>query len=1258
MNWIDKHQLDLFAETTGARLRLPRLVSELILATSEIPDVIRFLADESGHVRGFDGVLVSPGAPPFVPAGKSYWEFGCSKDVRKKAREDLEARTLAVDPLERAQATLVLVTPRHYDTPTQLLQEFVDEISASSGWASVQLLDGQGLKHWLDLAPGVAARWARRDFRSQPEGVWSVDEYWHQYANGFDPALREEVLLAGRQQQADAVVERLATLQPDRITICADSPDEALAFAMAALRKASDEVRLVVEARSLVIDTPEAARDLRDRPLVYFPTGTAAKSVGSLANWGPTILAKGRRDAGGNAISLRRPSGHDFALALEQPRISRTRAVQYASECGRSVTVLARRMPGVDHPPPPWALDATSVLVPALLAGAWDASNERDREILAHLACMQDYAQWESLLQPLLAIDDPPVEYQSPIWKVRAPVDAFVLLGRNLGRDHFERLRHDCTVVLSELDGNLEKSGTDLMMAGPGVSHSDWLREGLASTLLMISTLHEAAGFAPALASHGGAQRWVDAVIGGLPGLAADGRLLASLRGALPILAEAAPLPFVQALERFVREAPEGVQWLFTERKDFIHTRAHHTSLLWALETIAWDPGLATRVCVLLTRLSALDPHPDSRLINRPLRSLRGILLPWLPGTDADVQVRIGSLEAIRRTDEAVAWRLCIQLLPEYRAIGEPLVRPRLREAGCFDDGVSWADAAALYAAAARQVLSLVGTDPNRWEVLLDHLPVLSDGDHDIAMRQLESFLSDADPDTRMRLWRRLSDLFSKHTEFGDADWALRGPRLAEIGEMARRFTPDDPVELALPLFDDMRITRRLADDGRELTETELSERRSIAIRDLLASEGVSGTLRLTDAVRNPWLIAQPLVGQMTSDEAFEFCGTCIGFGTDNARLLARAISGAAYHAFGANWLGLLSNDNSALGGVEGLVLLLLGLPDGPESWQFVESLGDTVNHSFWQARPPWPVQEGGTSARNDVVERYLRLGKAGHALSTFADGGGIIDPTLAFRILDELPRSLNAGEVNDGGMLGYRVERLFTALRSLPDVDKAALAMREFAYLPLLTGPGRREHSLVLFEMMAADPSDFVEALKLVFLPEGSDRGVIGKGDEAKARAAYNLLESFRRVPGVSDAGIDAAAMARWVRTALEKLAASGRLDVGASYIGKLMAHAPHDPKDGAWPTVALREIIEREALERIEQGIVAGRFNMRGVYSKGIYDGGDEERALARQNHEWAAACAAWPRTSRMLESIAADWERHAQLEDTQAQQRLMKD
>ena len=1258
MNWIDKHQLDFFAETTGARLRLPRLVSELILATSEIPDVLRFLADEAGQVRGFDGVLVSPGAPPFVPRGRSYWEFGCDTNIRKKAKEDLKTRTSALDAAERAQATIVLVTPRHYDTPTQLLQDFVEEISAGSGWASVMLIDGQVLKHWLDSAPGVAARWARREFRSYPEGVWSVDEWWHRYANGFDPVLREEVLLAGRGQQADAVIERLAALQPDRITICADSSDEALAFAIAALRKAGDEVRLVLEARSLVVETPEAARDLRDRALAYFPSGAAAKSVGSLANWGPTILAKGRRDTGGNAILLRRPSGHDFASALEQPRITRTRAVQLASECGRSVTVLARRIPGLDHPPPPWASTSAAILIPALLAGAWDASNPSDCKILSHLAGVTDYAQWETLIQPLLVIDDPPLEYHDPVWKVRAPVDAFVLLGSNLGRDLFERLQHDCGHVFGELDANLEKSGTDLMMAKPGVSHSDWLREGLATTLLMIATLHEAARFAPALAAHGGAQRWIDGVVSGLPGLTTDVRLLASLHGALPILAEAAPFPFVEALERFVAEAPEGMRWLFTERKDFIHTRAHHTSLLWALETVAWDPALAPRVCVLLARLAALDPNPDSRLINRPQRSLRGILLPWLPGTDADVAVRIGALAAVRRTEEAVGWRLSLQLLPEYHAIGEPLARPRLREAGRFDHGVTWGDAAALYAAAAKQVLSLVGEDPERWASLIDHVSVLSEDDQASALRQLSAYLSDAEPETRTQLWRRLANLVSKHTEFSDADWALRGARLAEVADVVRRFTPDDPVQLGLPLFDDMRIALRPRPDGEEITEAVLEVKRSDVILDLLASEGTAGPLRLAEAIRTPWVMAQPIVGLMAPDEAFAFCGECIREGTENALQLARAISAAGSRAFGDAWLTLLTQGQAAIGSMDGLILLLMGLPDGPQTWSFVEGLSEDINEAFWRARAPWHLQEHGPDVRDQVVERYLRLGKPQHALATLSDNGSITDPILAFRTLEDLPRRLNAGEVDDGGMLGYRVERLFSALRALPDVDRAALARLEFTYLPILTGPGQKGQPLVLFNIMAEEPSNFVEAIKLVFRAKGVETGVVQEGDEARARAAYNLLEAFHEVPGVNDKGIDGAAMALWVRAAMEALARCDRTDVGASYIGRLLAHAPADPQDGAWPVKALRDIIEHEASDRLEQGIVAGRFNMRGVYSKGIYDGGDEERRFAQQNRNWAAACAAWPRTARMLHVIAADWDRHAEHEDTQAQQRLMKD
>ena len=59
MLWIDKPQLDRFAQTQAAQSLLPRLVGDLILAVTDAPAVFRFLTDEAAQIRGYDGVLVS-----------------------------------------------------------------------------------------------------------------------------------------------------------------------------------------------------------------------------------------------------------------------------------------------------------------------------------------------------------------------------------------------------------------------------------------------------------------------------------------------------------------------------------------------------------------------------------------------------------------------------------------------------------------------------------------------------------------------------------------------------------------------------------------------------------------------------------------------------------------------------------------------------------------------------------------------------------------------------------------------------------------------------------------------------------------------------------------------------------------------------------------------------------------------------------------------------------------------------------------------
>jgi hypothetical protein len=81
------------------------------------------------------------------------------------------------------------------------------------------------------------------------------------------------------------------------------------------------------------------------------------------------------------------------------------------------------------------------------------------------------------------------------------------------------------------------------------------------------------------------------------------------------------------------------------------------------------------------------------------------------------------------------------------------------------------------------------------------------------------------------------------------------------------------------------------------------------------------------------------------------------------------------------------------------------------------------------------------------------------------------------------------------------------------------------------------------------------------------------------------------------------------------------------------------------------IRDLIEELAADQIEVGIMISRFNQRGSFRKELWDGGNQERCLAQQYRDWAAAVGNWPRTRALLERIAEDWDRQAKRADTEA-------
>ena len=156
----------------------------------------------------------------------------------------------------------------------------------------------------------------------------------------------------------------------------------------------------------------------------------------------------------------------------------------------------------------------------------------------------------------------------------------------------------------------------------------------------------------------------------------------------------------------------------------------------------------------------------------------------------------------------------------------------------------------------------------------------------------------------------------------------------------------------------------------------------------------------------------------------------------------------------------------------------------------------------------------------------------------------------------------------------------------------------------------------------------------------------------KAMATQAFRLLQSWDTVPGRGTAGLDPSVLAAWVEDAHRLAVQAERGAVGDQYIGTILSFAPEGP-DGIWPDVAVRNVIEDMRNVHVENGILVGVHNQRGVTSRGMFDGGTLERELVRKYNAWSDATKLeWPRTSSLLRQIARSFGNSARHLDEQAE------
>jgi hypothetical protein len=1270
MKFIRATDLDAWARTHTSRTALSEMVSALIRASVPDPSYIHFPKGDAADIPGYDGSLVATGAPPYVPEGQSVWELGTDADYLGKANDEFERRSKAPGEFDPKETTFVFVTPRTWKGTSrkkpkkkkkatkakkkrrgqkQVTLPDWEKAKAKHGpWRNVRVIDGVALEAWLEDCPAVASRLAREMLPLLPRtGARSTDEFWDEFASRFQPQLTEEVLLCGRKDESAQLLPQLSS-GAATYALRGDSPEEVIAFAVASIRKAEPDLRKFLEARTLVVESRDAAQSLAGRKnLSFLIYPAAATSAGLLSKDNPVLVPLGREDLrrGGSAL-LKRPTAYEMGEALRTMGYPQESAIQLARKVGRSVTVLARQIPSTLAPRPGWAEDAN--LVPALIASAWNAENVEDCKIMSAIAGTDSYEAYEKTLRKYLKRDDSPLEHEGAAWQLVSPVDAFVHLAYLVGAEHLGRLLDAAKGIFAEEDPALDMSPGEKILSevtGKKLKHSHWLRDGIATTLLLFATLAEGAD----LHVPGGAQSYVNGLVASLPGLAKDWRLLASLRWQLPLLAEAAPRPLAEALEQMLEGEPEKVRPMFQDT-DAIFSSSPHTGLLWALETVAWEPEYLARVALILARLARIDP--GGKLVNRPIESLRAIFLAWMPNTRATLAERLAALDYIVANEPIIGWQLLLKLLPENHSVGSRTAMPRFREAGPSEEepityGLVWKT----YTQIIDRVVRLAGDDPTRWAAVISEMATFTPSQRDQVCELLKLFAVRSGAAERAIVWAALRNFVNRHRAFQSAPWSVKTPELDKFEALLPEFEPEDLTTKIGWLFDDYHPA--IPTENFDKSDEALQDARYNAVNELYANGGPAAVINLAESVKFSRLLGftvAVVVKQITA--IGELLDLAFGRG-ETLNEFSAALSAGTDQRYKEQWREFVRARHSTSAWTpQQLVTVVLWWRDEPETWAFVASLGADVERGYWLGKQVWPLQPD-ARVLEIAARKYLSVGRAISALEVLHRAIKDVSSGLVFEALDRAISEFAAPSNRTGPMTLYELETIFAGLSKRADIPAFELAKREYAYLPLLRYSNIH---LTLHSIMETNPEFFVSVLCDAFRAAGAEKAEPDEQQRMRAQSAYKLLSEMTVLPGASGDEIDASILNAWIDGVRKEAALHDRSKIADEYIGHILAHSPPD-EDGSWPNRVVRDVVERLKSNSLESGILIERFNMRGVVTKAMYEGGKQERTLSAVATKWAKMAQKWPRTQAMLLRLSEDWKRWAEHEDVRAKQDEMK-
>lgn len=1191
-------ELNQWADRTDAKQVFPELMRRLLANTPGVTN-IDIRSHEGTAAPGWDGIATSKGSP-FLPQGELRFEFGTNKDPKNKAQNDYSKRKK--DPRNN-EHIFIFATPRNWPGG----QNWQEERKSDNHFADVKVIDAYTLEAWLKETPSIHY-WISERLGRSPQMVSTLEKWWNSLGRKLEEKIPSEFFSSGRLKESNQLLKYLTLENKENnyITIISRSKDDILAFIYATLKDNSTYL-----SRALIIkdkNTWEHVINTKQN-LILIPLFTELDSTNlELYRHKIIVATDGKFITNKNTVvELSKINKGSSTEVLRKGGFSYEESHRLTGLAHRDINALFRVLSNTIVKKPDWLQDpeTVAVIAPLILVGSWENQKE-DTQLIQDIT-EKSAQEIDRLLTRLSNSSNSPFIQSGGTWKLTNALE--------IAKWVLPCLEHSALTKWQEFIPKIILSS----------EYSGVLRHHVAKGLILASVATDD------LQEDRKLKYYVDQVVNDLLNKSIEDSekdLFNKLSTFFPELAEASPEVFINFFELYLKHPFQVAENIFRDRSQgYLGTSSPHVNLLWALERLCWFPNHYTHAVDLLSKLASIDPGGVLQS-NRPIDSLEKVLSGYLSESAAANDDKIFNIKKILKKDPIAGWNILMRLWPENppRNILIDHHTPLYRDIHKLQ--ITYTDIETYLNDLVNITIENIGHQIDRWIEILPKINALPIPHQTQIIHKLEELVSEniLDNEEVYNLWKTLDTIVTKHEKFSTAKWAIQTTELNKLKDISENLLQEDNFRYNIKFFKhETPILNNLKDSDPTYPEV-LREFQINALLDTL-NKDLTNLNFLIEEADFPDIIGSCLA--QVSEFPEQYALTWLKFNSPNFQKAASEFFRNKINDRGLEWLNSIFSKLNIEQETKSALIILV--PFSRTHWNGIKSLESELVSTYLEKSTYRPVTNDDFKEEVDI---FLQNGYYWRALEV-----------LDYMIQAE--QNLDLRHVRKS-LLKFISSNFFscrpqeTSLNVWSILTWLEKEYPKYPYTPFiefLFFDGSNYPSNALYQELIDNPIKFT----LLFKTAYSENNKL----ESKCKSrAVSVLDSWSTLPGLNEDGsICKQYLDKWIFTVRDRLEGYVYSSIGNRYIGRILACSPLG-KDNIWPAEEVRDIIESLECPDIEEGILLGRLNQRGVTTRGIYTGGIQERELAQKYHTGAQRIAIhYPRTARILRNIAADldWQAH---------------